>query len=69
MTLHQPTAPDSSNLAWIKSSYSGSDDNDCVETAATTGTVHVRDSKNAHGPQLAFPADAWSEFVAFAALD
>ncbi|QPP08735.1 DUF397 domain-containing protein [Streptomyces bathyalis] len=65
----QPTASDSSNLAWFKSSYSGSNDNDCVEAAATTSTVHVRDSKNSDGPQLAFPADAWSEFVSFAALD
>lgn len=65
----QPTASDSSNLAWIKSSYSGSNDNDCVEAAASTSTVHVRDSKNAHGPQLTFPAGAWSEFVSFAALD
>ncbi|SCK19444.1 DUF397 domain-containing protein [Streptomyces sp. WMMB 322] len=66
MTL-QPTAPDTANLAWIKSSYSGSDDNDCVEAAAATASVHVRDSKNAHGPRLTFPAGAWSEFVSFAA--
>ena len=67
MTLHRPTAPARSNLAWIKSSYSGSDNNDCVEAAASTAAVHVRDSKNAHGPQLSFPAGAWSEFVSFAA--
>ncbi|MFB7914000.1 DUF397 domain-containing protein [Streptomyces sp. NPDC056061] len=28
-------------------------------------TVHVRDSKNAHGPRLAVTSSAWADFVAF----
>jgi hypothetical protein len=55
-----------SELVWTKSTYSGSDDNDCVEAAVSPGTVHVRDSKNVPGPQLAFPARAWAEFVSYA---
>jgi hypothetical protein len=53
-------------LAWFKSSYSGDDSGDCVEVAAAPTTVHVRDSKNTTGPQLALSPATWSEFVAFA---
>lgn len=51
---------------WVKSSYSSGDDPDCVEVAiAPTGaTVHIRDSKNRDGAQLAFTDDVWSAFVA-----
>jgi len=62
MTL-QPSDPHGTDLEWIKSSYSGSNDNDCVEAAATPGTVHIRDSKNTQGPRLAFTTSAWSDFV------
>ncbi|MFD4995834.1 DUF397 domain-containing protein [Streptomyces buecherae] len=51
---------------WTKSSYSDNGGN-CVEVAAnlaTYGTVPVRDSKNPHGPALAFDTSAWSAFVA-----
>lgn len=54
-------------VSWHKSSYSGSQGDDCVEVAACPGTVHVRDSKDKEGPQLAFSPAAWAEFVAFAA--
>jgi len=54
-------------LNWTKSSYSSNDGPDCVEVAATTGTVHVRDSKNADGPQLAFAPGAWHGFVSHTA--
>jgi len=37
MTL-KPTAGGASELAWTKSSYSGSSDNDCVEVAWTKST-------------------------------
>ena len=57
----------SSELVWFKSSYSNSEGGACVEVAALPGTVHVRDSKDAAGPQLAFRADAWRDFVRFAA--
>ncbi|MFJ1648950.1 DUF397 domain-containing protein [Streptomyces sp. NPDC088258] len=55
-----------SRLNWFKSSYSGSDDNDCVEVAAALGAVHVRDSKGTHGPHLGFAAGAWVDFVSYA---
>ncbi|MBC3985534.1 DUF397 domain-containing protein [Streptomyces sp. AC536] len=51
---------------WYKSSYS-SNGGACVEVAANLaayGTVPVRDSKNPHGPALAFDTSAWSAFVA-----
>ncbi|WP_052869027.1 DUF397 domain-containing protein [Streptomyces niger] len=55
-------------LSWRKSTYSGSQGDDCIEVAATPGTatVHIRDSKNTHGPQLIVPAPAWQGFVAYA---
>lgn len=58
---------DGSELQWFKSSYSDSSNpNDCVEVATTPGTVHVRDSKNAQGPQLGFTPGAWADFVSYA---
>ncbi|MEU8926158.1 DUF397 domain-containing protein [Kitasatospora sp. NPDC048545] len=50
-------------LDWFKSSYS-SNGGQCVEVSdSAPGTVPVRDSKDPHGPVLAFPADAWQSFV------
>jgi hypothetical protein len=61
------TTPDPSSAEWVKSSYSNNGGGGCVEwaptTAATTGTVPVRDSKNPTGPSLTFPAPAWTAFV------
>ncbi|MCX5074337.1 DUF397 domain-containing protein [Streptomyces sp. NBC_00513] len=55
-------------LDWFKSSYSDSSDiTECVEVAATPGTVHVRDSKNVTGPRLALTPQAWAGFVDYAA--
>ncbi|MER6392369.1 DUF397 domain-containing protein [Streptomyces sp. NPDC001523] len=55
-------------LDWFKSSYSDSSDiTECVEVAATSGTVHVRDSKSVSGPQLGFTPQAWAGFVDYAA--
>ncbi|GAA1402134.1 DUF397 domain-containing protein [Kitasatospora putterlickiae] len=54
-------------LAWFKSSYSSNEEAQCVEVAETPGTVHVRDSKDKSGPQLAFEPAAWKAFVNFAA--
>jgi hypothetical protein len=63
----KPTTGNHRSLSWTKSSYSGSSNGpDCVEAAATPATVHVRDSKNAHGPRLAFTAAAWTDFLAYA---
>ncbi|MDX3230167.1 DUF397 domain-containing protein [Streptomyces sp. ME19-01-6] len=55
-----------SELAWFKSSYSSGGDGDCVEAATCPDTVHVRDSKDKEGPQLAFSRTAWASFVAYA---
>lgn len=54
-------------LAWFKSSYSGTEGGDCVEVALCPRTVHIRDSKLnpvGDGPELTVPASAWAEFVA-----
>ncbi|CAM5321160.1 DUF397 domain-containing protein [Kitasatospora aureofaciens] len=56
-----------SELAWFKSSYSTNEGAQCVEVAETPGVVHVRDSKDKSGPQLAFELAAWEAFVKFAA--
>ncbi|MCN9241401.1 DUF397 domain-containing protein [Streptomyces sp. RY43-2] len=59
-------AGDASELAWFKSSYSsGNDGNSCVELAVTPGTVHVRDSKDIAGPQLALTPSTWVDFVTY----
>lgn len=65
--IDNPSAGNASELEWFRSSYSSSGDgNDCVEVARTPGTVHVRDSKNAQGPRLAFGPGAWAGFVPYA---
>ncbi|GAA3991947.1 DUF397 domain-containing protein [Streptomyces plumbiresistens] len=53
-------------LDWFKSSYSGSDGDNCVEVAMSE-TIHVRDSKQQEGGQFALSSQAWSTFVAYAA--
>ncbi|WP_416961409.1 DUF397 domain-containing protein [Streptomyces sp. Agncl-13] len=50
-------------LAWHKSSYSSSSSGDCVEVANCPSTIHIRDSKNTEGPQLALAPTAWTEFI------
>ncbi|MFF6959225.1 MULTISPECIES: DUF397 domain-containing protein [unclassified Streptomyces] len=51
---------------WHKSSYSGSEGDNCVEVSACPSTVHVRDSKDKEGPQLAFSPAQWADFLSFA---
>lgn len=53
-------------IAWHKSSYSSGSQGDCVEVAACPGLVHVRDSKDKEGAQLALAPAAWQRFVAYA---
>jgi hypothetical protein len=65
MTI-KPTAASAAELAWIKSSYSTNEGPQCIEVAAAPGMVHVRDSKDKEGPQLAFSPGEWSAFVDFA---
>ncbi|MFF8641027.1 DUF397 domain-containing protein [Streptomyces sp. NPDC015345] len=50
-------------LTWRKSSYSSGSGDDCVEIAPCPTTIHVRDSKNPEGPQLALEPRAWARFV------
>jgi hypothetical protein len=65
MSIEQHTER-SGELAWFKSSYSGTNGGDCVEVAAAPGTVHVRDSKQQADAVLAFPQAQWAAFTAFA---
>ncbi|MFD3928711.1 DUF397 domain-containing protein [Streptomyces sp. NPDC058614] len=53
-------------LPWRKSSYSSGSQGDCVEVATCPTTIHIRDSKNTRGPQLALSPTAWTDFVEFA---
>lgn len=49
--------------SWRKSSHSGGN-GACVEViSAVPEALAVRDSKVAGGPQLSFPAGAWTAFV------
>ncbi|NJQ01165.1 DUF397 domain-containing protein [Streptomyces zingiberis] len=52
---------------WFKSSYSGSDGDDCVEVAKAPAAIHVRDSKDPRGPELALSPTAWQDFVSHTA--
>ncbi|MEV0963754.1 MULTISPECIES: DUF397 domain-containing protein [unclassified Streptomyces] len=58
-----------SDLAWFKSSYSGSQGDDCVEVATGTRAVHVRDSKDQRSPELTLSPTAWHDFVTHTAQD
>ena len=48
---------------WRKSSYSGSNGGNCVETASGGGVVLVRDTTNRDGGTLAVSAQAWKAFA------
>ncbi|MEH0637453.1 DUF397 domain-containing protein [Streptomyces bottropensis] len=52
-------------LAWFKSSYSGSQGDSCVEVAVTQRVVCVRDSKDLALPHFAVGREGWSRFVGF----
>ncbi|MFD8329145.1 DUF397 domain-containing protein [Streptomyces lydicus] len=55
---------DLSAASWRKSSYSNPDGGECIEISDDFAPViPVRDSKNPHGPVIAFAADGWSSFV------
>ncbi|MDA4885984.1 MULTISPECIES: DUF397 domain-containing protein [Streptomyces] len=49
--------------AWIKSSYSTGNGGECVEVAAVSGAILVRDSKRPAVARIAFGSDAWDGFV------
>ncbi|MEU5809103.1 DUF397 domain-containing protein [Streptomyces sp. NPDC047718] len=56
-------------LTWFKSSYSGAEGGDCVEVAAGTGVVHVRDSKTVPGPVLQVSRETWARFIGLASSE
>ncbi|MGW3143274.1 DUF397 domain-containing protein [Streptomyces sp. NPDC001177] len=55
-------------LTWVKSSYSSGEGGECVEVAATSGAVHVRDSKDICRPALTMEPAVWIAFVEFVEL-
>ena len=50
------------DAAWRKSSYSSPSGN-CVEAAALTGGVALRDSRFPDGPALVFASAVWDAFL------
>ncbi|MET8556232.1 DUF397 domain-containing protein [Streptomyces sp. NPDC004959] len=50
-------------LSWIKSSYSGSNGNSCVEVALTPLAIHIRDSKDTTHPSFTAAPSAWADFL------
>ncbi|MFC8537733.1 DUF397 domain-containing protein [Streptomyces sp. NPDC057249] len=54
-------------LAWFKSSYSGAEGGQCLEIAAASTRVHIRDSKLTGGPVLTVGTSAWLGFVGLVA--
>jgi Domain of unknown function (DUF397) len=52
-------------LAWFKSSYSGTQGDNCIEVSVTEEVIHVRDSKDVTRPSFAVGRDGWSRFVGF----
>jgi hypothetical protein len=49
---------------WLKSSFSGANNGQCVEVAFRPGQVGVRDSKRrGTGPVHVFPAGEWAAFL------
>ncbi|MCX5258651.1 DUF397 domain-containing protein [Streptomyces canus] len=56
-----------SDLAWFKSSYSGSQGDSCVEVALTEQAICVRDSKDVTRPHFAVGREEWARFVGFVA--
>ncbi|MEV8225211.1 DUF397 domain-containing protein [Streptomyces sp. NPDC079167] len=56
-----------SELAWFKSSYSGTGGDNCVEVAFAVEAVLVRDSKDVRRHALTVSPHAWSAFRVLAA--
>ncbi|MEU7401807.1 DUF397 domain-containing protein [Streptomyces sp. NPDC044948] len=52
-------------LAWFKSSYSGSSGDDCIEVAVSGQAVCVRDSKDVTRAHFAVERGEWARFVGF----
>jgi hypothetical protein len=63
-------ASDLSRATWRKSSYSNGTGGSCVEitmlnasASSSRQAIAVRDSKDPHGPVLAFTADEWLDLT------
>ena len=56
-------------VTWFKSSYSGSQGGNCIEVATDATAVHIRDSKDTHGPVLTVRPAAWAAFTQVAKGD
>lgn len=54
-------------LAWFKSSHSGTQGDNCIEVAVTEQAIHVRDSKDVTRPRFAVGHEEWAQFVRYAA--
>ncbi|MFI5570509.1 DUF397 domain-containing protein [Streptomyces sp. NPDC051740] len=54
-------------LSWFKSSYSGSENDNCVEVAVRPEAVRIRDSKDKRIRPLVVTPTAWTAFAALAA--
>ncbi len=50
-------------MDWRKSTYSGANGGDCVETASVVGAVLVRDTTDREGFTLSVPAPTWLSFI------
>jgi hypothetical protein len=48
---------------WQKSSYSGGEQNDCVEVAEGSEVRHVRDSKDPNGGHFTVPMGSFGAFL------
>ncbi|MET8813500.1 DUF397 domain-containing protein [Streptomyces sp. NPDC004549] len=53
-------------LSWFKSSYSGSEGDNCVEVAMRPNCVHIRDSKDKRIQPLTITPNAWAAFTSLA---
>ncbi|MEU3250258.1 DUF397 domain-containing protein [Streptomyces sp. NPDC006997] len=58
---------DELSLSWVKSSYSGSEGDNCVEVAVRPEAVHIRDSKDEQIRPLVVTPSAWAAFTTLAA--
>ena len=64
--IRKLSAEEALSLQWFKSSYSsGSEGDSCVEIATFSEAVHVRDSKDVQGPQIAVAPSSWVAFVTY----
>ena len=50
-------------MHWKKSSYSGGQGGNCVETAADSSHVHIRDTTDRDGVTLRLGNAAWTRFT------